>query len=105
MKLFFRLFWLLFTQSRRSRTDIMGTCETRFHVWPNDLDLYLHVNNGVYLTYADLARTDMMLRSGTYNKIKQAGWYPVVAAETIRFRKSLRLGQGFTITTTNPWLV
>jgi len=99
MKLFFRLFWLLITQSRRSRAEIMGTCETTFHVWPNDLDLFLHVNNGVYLTYADLARTDMMLRSDTYNKIKQAGWYPVVAAETIRFRKSLKLGQGFTIKT------
>lgn len=99
MKLLFRLFWLYFTQSRRSRLSVMDQCETQYRVWPNDLDIFMHVNNGVYLTYADLARTDLMLRSDTAQKIKAAGWYPVVAAETIRFRKSLALWQRFTITT------
>lgn len=99
MKMLFRLFWLILTQSFRSRANIMGPVDTNIRVYPNDLDIFLHVNNGVYLTYADLGRTDLMLRSDVFKLIRQQGWYPVVAAETIQFKKSLRLGQQFTIST------
>lgn len=99
MKLFLRLFWLILTQSRRRRLALMDTSETPLRVMPNDLDIFMHVNNGVYLTYADLGRTDLMLRSGTYHAIRKQGWYPVVAEETIRFRQSLTLGQRFVIRT------
>ena len=66
---------------------------------PNDLDVFLHVNNGVYLTLADLGRTDMMLRADVAGEVRRRGWYPVVAAETIRFRRSLGPWQRFTIVT------
>ena len=99
MKLIFRLIWLFLTQSRRSRVDVLGPATTPLRVFPNDLDIFLHVNNGVYLTFADLGRTDLMLRSGIFHKIRQFGWHPVAAAATVRFRKSLTLGQRFTITT------
>jgi len=99
MKMLFRLFWLIFSQSRRSRCSILGPVDTTLRVYPNDLDIFMHVNNGVYLTYADLGRTDMMLRSDVFSLIREKGWYPVVAAETITFKKSLKLGQRFTMTT------
>ena len=99
MKLILRLLWLLATARRRSRCSPLGPCETVFRVLPNDLDVFLHVNNGVYLTIADLGRTDMLLRAGVFARVRRLGWYPVVAAETIRFRRSLRLWQRFTITT------
>lgn len=99
MKLLLRLIWLLLTQSRRSRLDIMDSADTTLRVFPNDLDIFLHVNNGVYLTYADLGRMDLMLRSGTFHQIRKRGWYPVIAAETIQFKKSLTLGQRFSINT------
>jgi acyl-CoA thioesterase FadM len=60
----------------------------------------LHVNNGVYLSMLDVARVDLMLRSGMISEFKRRGWYPVVAAETIRFRRSLRLFQSFEVETT-----
>lgn len=99
MKLFFRLFWLILTQSFRARTDIVGPVDTKLRVYPNDLDIFLHVNNGVYFTYGDLARTDLMLRSNSFKLIRKKGWYPVVAAETMQFKKSLTVGQQFTVTT------
>ncbi len=99
MKLFLRLFWLYITQSRRSRCSILGPVTTTLRVFPNDLDIFFHVNNGVYLTYADLGRTDLMLRSGAYKKIRKQGWYPVAAGASIEFRRSLKLGQQFTMTT------
>ena len=99
MKYIFRLLWLVLTQSRRSRCELTGSCVTHFRVLPNDLDVLMHVNNGVYLTIADLGRADLLLRSGTYHRIRKNGWYAVVAAETIRFKKSLKLWQRFSITT------
>ncbi len=77
----------------------MGPCKTHFRVLPNDLDVLMHVNNGVYLTIADLGRTDLLLRSNALSRIRKKGWYAVVAAETIRFKKSLKLWQRFSITT------
>lgn len=77
----------------------MGPIDTQFRVWPNDLDALLHVNNGVYLTLMDLGRTDLLLRSNAYHAVRKQGWYPVLAAETIRFKKSLTLFQKFTIRT------
>ena len=77
----------------------MGPVDTHFRVLPNDLDALLHVNNGVYLTLMDLGRIDLLLRSGVYHAIRKKGWYPVLAAETIRFKRSLTLFQKFTIRT------
>lgn len=99
MKLILRLLWLILTRRRRATCSALGPCETPFRVLPNDLDIFMHVNNGVYLTIADLGRTDMLLRAGLTGELRQRGWYPVVAAETIRFRCSLELWQRFTITT------
>jgi len=57
------------------------------------------MNNGVYLSIMDLGRVDMLMRSGLMRKIRQAGYVPIVAAETIRFRRSLRLFQKFYLET------
>jgi len=48
----------------------------------------------------DVARVDLLLRSGLAKQLWRAGFYPVVAAETIRFRRSLRLFQVFEVETT-----
>jgi acyl-CoA thioesterase FadM len=99
MNLFLRLLLLLLTVRFRARCDIMGPARKRFIVWPPDLDVLWHVNNGVYLSMLDVARVDMMLRSGVAPRLRRAGVYPVVAAETIRFRRSLQLFQAFEIET------
>lgn len=99
MKLYLRLLWLLLAQRFRSRCSIMGPVDTTVRVYPNDLDIFMHVNNGVYLTYADLGRTDLLLRSNTIGKLRKKGWYPVMAGVSIEFRQSLKLGQRFTIRT------
>ncbi|WP_082487173.1 acyl-CoA thioesterase [Leifsonia sp. Root112D2] len=70
---------------------------TRFRVLPTDLDILRHMNNGVYLSIADIGRFDMLDRSGVWAIFTARGWYPVVASETITFRKSLTLGQRFTV--------
>lgn len=47
----------------------------------------------------DLARVDMMIRSGFMKKINAAGWYPVVAEQTIQYLRSLQPFQSFEIVT------
>ena len=68
-------------------------------VRPPDLDLYLHVNNGTYLQMMDVARTNYIADLGGFPLLKEKGWYPVVAAQTVTYRRSLTLGQRFEITT------
>lgn len=66
---------------------------------PTDLDIIGHMNNGRYLSLFDLGRWDLMVRTGLFDILKNRGWYPVVAAETISFRRSLELWQAFDIET------
>ncbi len=72
---------------------------TRMRVRPGDLDFYLHVNNGVYLQMMDVARSNFIADLGGFPLLKDKGWYPVVAASTMKYRRSLQLGDRFEITT------
>lgn len=89
MNMLFRLLHVLIFSWFRPGTPAMGPCRTPFRCWPSDLDVLLHMNNGKYLSIMDLARLDLMIRSGLYREVAKRGWYPVVVAETIRFRKSI----------------
>lgn len=95
----FRFAWLLLTVPFRPRTPMLEVAETHMRVWPTDLDMLMHMNNGVYLSLMDLGRIDLMARSGSWGKIRKAGIYPVVVSEAIRFRKSLLPFQKFFIRT------
>jgi len=68
-------------------------------VLPNDLDIYFHMNNGRYLTFMDLGRFDLILRTGIRKPAKQNGWNPIVAATWIRYRKPLFCFQRFDLKT------
>lgn len=93
MKLWFRLLWAHLSWRFRSKLHVGDTSRRNFIVWPTDIDIFLHMNNGIYLTLLDLARFDLMKRSGTWQKLKKQKVHPVVVQETITFRKSL-----------TPWL-
>lgn len=79
------------------RLDHFEVARTNFVTVPTDLDILQHMNNGVYLSIMDVARFDMLRRNGVWKIFLARGWYPVVVAETISFRKSLTLGQRFTV--------
>lgn len=99
MNLWFRLLWLAFAARRRPPVTVLEPCRTPFRVVPTDLDVLRHMNNGVYFSLMDLARVDLMHRAGVYPLLRERGWYPVIAAETIQIRRSLLLFQRFSIVT------
>lgn len=99
MNLFFRLIWTYLFSRFRTKVQVLEACSTPFRVLPTDLDVLRHMNNGVYFSLQDLARTDYMIRIGALETITSKGWYPVVVAERLRFRKSLKLFDKFQIKT------
>ncbi len=98
MHMLFRTLWhLLFVGPRGRRLGFGAVSRSRFRVWPTDLDILNHMNNGKYLSVMDVARFDLMQRTGTLRVFKREGWYPVVVAQTITYRKSLNPWQRFWI--------
>lgn len=81
----------------RSRLDPLDVVRTPFRVLPTDLDVYRHMNNGRYLSIADIGRYDLLARAGLLGELKKRGWYPVVVASSITYRKSLMPWQRFVI--------
>lgn len=81
-------------KSRFSDTTIVT-----MRVLPTDLDFLWHVNNGVYFSFMDFGRWDMIFRNGVFDAATKQGWYSVVAGETIKFKKSLELWDKFQIET------
>ncbi len=71
--------------------------ELRLRVLPNDLDLNMHMNDGRYITLCDLSRIDAFLRTGLAGVMLRKGWMPVIAEHTMRYRKSLKPFQRFTL--------
>lgn len=78
---------------------LLDVSVTRMRVRPGDLDFYLHVNNGVYLQMMDIARSNFIADLGAFGLLQDKGWYPVVAASTMKYRRSLQLWDRFEIAT------
>ncbi|WP_394940248.1 acyl-CoA thioesterase [Psychromicrobium sp. YIM B11713] len=97
MHLLFRTLLHLFLSYRRTPLSLWGHSSIKLRAWPADIDLYGHVNNGRYFSLMDLGRVDLMIRSGIWKKLQQKGWRPVMSAETISFRKSLKMWQRYTM--------
>ncbi len=70
-----------------------------FRVWPNDLDVNLHMNNGRYLTLMDLGRLDLVVRMGVLRTLRRRKWNPVVGSLQVRYRRSLLPFQRYDIRT------
>jgi acyl-CoA thioesterase FadM len=94
-----RTLLMMVTSRRRSPLDFRAVGRITMRVMPNDLDLLRHVNNGIYLSLMDLGRMDLMIRCGTWQKLRQRGWYPVAASVTVTYRRSLRLWQRYVLET------
>lgn len=98
MNLWFRVIWLFLTAPFRARIEApFGVSRLDFRVWPLDLDTNLHLNNGRYLTIADLGRADLLLRSGLWKAVLKEGLLPMLSGSAIRYRRELRPFQAFTL--------
>ena len=90
--------WILSLFGRRNYT-LLHESRVKLRVWPNDLDLNIHVNNGRYLTLMDLGRMDLMFRSGAIRLWLAKGLQPLVGFSMCRHFKALKVFQPFTLKT------
>ncbi|MDQ4500707.1 acyl-CoA thioesterase [Sinomonas sp. ASV322] len=97
MHLLLRTLLLLVTSRRRPQLSLWGDSSLPLRVLPTDIDIAMHVNNGMYFSLMDLGRFDLMVRAGAWDRMRARGWSPVVNLETITFRKSLTLWQKYMI--------
>ncbi len=89
MNLLLRLLWLLLTSRWRPQQGLMETATLRMRVLPSDLDLNRHLTNSRYLSFMDLGRTELMLRTGLLRPVMQRRWLPVVSTTSLRFRREI----------------
>lgn len=94
-----RTIFLGWLSRRRSKLDVHDVGRVNLRVLPNDIDVLRHMNNGVYLSVMDLGRLDLLTRTGMLRGMTARGFYPVVASETISFRRSLQPRQRYTLET------
>jgi acyl-CoA thioesterase FadM len=97
MNLYVRLLWTLFRARFKPRITVGDTIELRLRVWPNDLDVNGHMNNGRYLTVTDLAIIEYFSRSGFLRVMLEKGWRPMIGGSMISFRRGLESFRAYTL--------
>jgi acyl-CoA thioesterase FadM len=90
MNLYLRLIWALLRAWRAPRIEPGQWIERRLRVWPGDLDVNGHMNNGRYLTIVDLMLVEYFVRTGFASALLQAGWRPMSGGAFISYRKALQ---------------
>jgi len=99
MNLLLRLFWIIARAFRRTPLGPLDLSTVDMRVWPTDLDIQIHMNNGRFLSIMDLGRIDLLVRSGFYGEARRRGWFPLMGGVTIEYRRSLHLFQRYQLTT------
>ena len=99
MNLWFRLLYLQLMLRRRPRIDLLDPVTLDLRVWPTDLDLFGHVNNGRYLSLMDLGRLALMEQTGLLAAARANRWMPLVRGIDIEYFRPLHPWQPFTLHT------
>src|SRR5258707_11508930 len=97
MVVLFRFLFAIFTSRFRRPLGILDDCVIAMRVWPNDLDLNMHMNSGRYLSMMDIGRVEILARARLLRPVLKRGWRPMVGATFIRYRKSLLPFERFTV--------
>ncbi|MEO6417846.1 MAG: acyl-CoA thioesterase [Polyangiaceae bacterium] len=83
---------------RGPKMNALDEFRISMRVSPGDVEL-TRMNNGRYVTLMDLGRVGLAFRCGLLPPMVRRRWTPLVAAVSIRYRRSLRIGQAFDLVT------
>lgn len=95
MNLWLRLLLLYLALPRQPRIDLLEEAVLDLRVWPTDLDIQRHMNNGRYLAVMDLGRYALMARIGLLGVARRQGWMPLVRGIEIEYSKPVMPFQRF----------
>jgi acyl-CoA thioesterase FadM len=104
MNLYFRLIWTILRSFFKPKIDFSDEIVLKLRIFPNDLDINRHLNNGRYLTILDLGSIDLFLRSGVLVRAIRNGFRPMIGGLIVTYRKGLSLFERCTLTMQlNAW--
>lgn len=95
MNLYFRLIWTVLRAWWLPKLSVTDRVEREMRVLPNDIDINFHMNNGRYLTVADLMTVEYFARTGLLQTLLRNKWKPVLGGSIITYRRQLKLGQKY----------
>lgn len=72
------------------RLGLFGTHVSHHVCWPQDVDIWLELNNGRTLTLYDLGRLVLFRRIGIAAVMRAQGWGGTVAGASVRYRRRVR---------------
>lgn len=98
MNLYFRLLWIILRSFFKPKINFSDEIVLKLRIFPNDLDINRHLNNGRYLTLLDLGSIDLFLRSGVLLRAIRNGFRPMVGGLIVTYRKGLSLFEKCTLT-------
>ena len=92
---YLRLIKVLARRRHDKNFNINDESVIRLRVCLVDLDPFMELNNGRYLTMMDFGRFDVAMRTGLWKTVKQNSWGLAVAGASVRFRHRLKLFQKY----------
>lgn len=98
---YIRLFRVLLQSKFKAKMDFHSQdCDTiKMRVWPQDIDPYLELNNGRYVTLLDLGRFAFGARVDIYRFLKKNKWALTITGTYNEYRHRLRIFQSFELKT------
>ena len=72
MSIWLRFFWVVISGFFKKKLDVCDTSVLSQHVWLDELDINVHMNNAKYLAVMDLGRTDWIVRTGAWRLMRWA---------------------------------
>ena len=92
-----RLLLAIFNSYRKPAIGLLDTGVVTMRVWPNDLDLNLHMNSGRYLSMMDVGRVALFAQTRTLDNLLTMNWRLLAGGAMVRYRKSLVLFDQFEV--------
>ncbi|ASP39645.1 hypothetical protein CHH28_13610 [Bacterioplanes sanyensis] len=75
--------------SDKPLAQVLASSSMGFRVMPWDCDFNLHLTNGIYPRWLDLARTRLFIELGAAGSFVRHGWRSVLASQTITFIREI----------------
>lgn len=85
-------------RARRAESDALVSV-LPLRVQLREIDINLHMNQAEYPRVMELGRTDWFLRTGTWRRWRARGINPMVAEQTLTYRRELKPRQRYRIDT------
>jgi len=83
----------------RPNTHVLAEVDLPLRIWPSDLDIWGHVNNGRYLTLMDHGRLDHGLRTGLIPAMVKRRCRPLLGGVSVQYRREVRAFERCTLVT------